>query len=545
MSTPMSESQRDSTEPGKTATATDDSGASVVATVESLSPEEQKRRSASLFALHCAGCHGEKGDGVSVAARYLSPKPRNFRAGRFRLVSTENAVPTIDDLVGVLVRGMPGSSMPPWPQLGELDRRLLAEQVIEFRREGIRDKERALAMANGDEVDVEELEQVVKLQTTPGELVAVPDLGQATPEVLARGRQLFLTVGCAACHGTEGRGDGQQKMIDEEGLPTRPRDLTKGIFKGKSQPESIYRLFLVGMPGTPMPALRKHTPQELSDLTHFVLSLSDEQTRAGTVLNREQIRVLRVATIPAAPDSSDWTDLKPARLRTMPLWWRDQYADTLEVRAVHDGLTIAVHLSWPDAVADQTTGKTEAFRDAAAVELFRGEAEPFLGMGAAASPVDVWLWSAGRNVPQNVEDVNPNVVVDLYPFAEQVVDTAEYRRTGTRTEKQTPLSFPALATGNQNFASNPARFGSVLETAGPGTVTFQPPLNQTIDTDGVWKAGRWNVVLKRRLTASEPSQGLTLAAGQRTSVAFALWDGSHRDRAAQKVITIWQDLVME
>jgi hypothetical protein len=33
MSTPMSESQRDSTEPGKTATATDDSGASVVATV--------------------------------------------------------------------------------------------------------------------------------------------------------------------------------------------------------------------------------------------------------------------------------------------------------------------------------------------------------------------------------------------------------------------------------------------------------------------------------------------------------------------------------
>lgn len=514
-------------------------------TADASSPEEQRKHASNLYALHCAGCHGEKGNGVSVASRFLFPKPRDFRAGRFRLISTANGIPTLRDLENVLVRGMPGSSMPPWPQLSEGDRRLLAEQVLEFRREGIRDKERAVAKEDGDEVDVEEMEKLVVSLTTPGEPIEVPDLGQPTEEVIARGRHLFLTVGCAACHGREGRGDGQQKMIDEEGLPTRPRDLTKGLFKGSSQPQSIYRLYLAGMPGTPMPALRKNTPQELSDLTHFVLSLSDEKTRATTLLNRERIVVRRVPTAPDAPDAVTWQDIAPVPLRTVPLWWREEFPTAVDVRAAHDGKSIAFQLSWSDASADQHTGQTESFRDAVAVELFRGSAEPFLGMGSVAAPIDVWLWSAGRNVPQDLEDVNPNVVVDQYPFAELLVDTAEYRRDGTRTEKQGPISLPALASGNQNVPGNAARFGGALETAGPGTVTFRPAVNQSVETQGVWKDGRWSVVLKRSLVASEPQQGLTLKTGQRTSAAFALWDGARRDRAAQKVITIWQDLVIE
>ena len=440
---------------------------------------------------------------------------------------------------------MPGSLMPPWPHLSEEDRRLLAEHVMEFRREGIRDVERATAKEDGDEVDVEAMENLVRTRTTPGEVIEVPDLGQPTPEVIARGRQLFLTVGCAACHGKEGRGDGQQKMIDEEGLPTRPRDLTKGIFKGNPHPQSIYRLFLAGMPGTPMPALRKQTPQELSDLTHFVLSLSDEKTRATTLLNRERIRVRRVSAMPETLAASDWNEIEPVRLQTVPLWWRDEFSTTLDVRAVHDGQSIAFHVSWADATADEHVGKTEAFRDAVAVELFRGKSEPFFGMGTAAAPVDVWLWSAGRQAAPDLEDVNPNVVVDIYPFGEQVVDTAEYRRPGTRTDQQPPLSLPALASGNPNVFGSAARISSALEAAGPGTVTFRPAVNQTVETQGVWKAGRWQVVLKRTLAMGEAQQGLTLKAGQRTSAAFALWDGSHRDRGVQKVITIWQDLVIE
>jgi DMSO reductase family type II enzyme heme b subunit len=61
----------------------------------------------------------------------------------------------------------------------------------------------------------------------------------------------------------------------------------------------------------------------------------------------------------------------------------------------------------------------------------------------------------------------------------------------------------------------------------------------------VWKDGRWNVVFQRPLSAKEGQQGLSLTLGQDVSAAFAIWDGSNRDRGPQKVITIWQDLVLE
>jgi hypothetical protein len=317
------------------------------------------------------------------------------------------------------------------------------------------------------------------------------------------------------------------------------------LFKGDPRPESIYRLFLAGMPGTPMPALRKNTPQELSDLMHFVLSLSDEKTRAAAGLNRERISVRRVPALPDSPDSAAWNDIEPARLRTAPLWWRNEFPNSIDVRAVHDGKTIAFQLSWTDAIADQNTGRTESFRDAVAVELFRGAVEPFLGMGSAAAPIDVWQWSAGRDVPHELEDVNPNVVVDQYPFTEPLAEAAEFRRAGTQTAGQNPLSLSALAVGNQNVPSNAVRYESSLVAAGPGTLTFRPAVNQSVETQGQWKDGRWSVVLKRDLSVEKPEQGLSLAAGQRASAAFALWDGSHRDRGPQKVITIWQDLVLE
>lgn len=507
---------------------------------------EEGERAKTLYTQHCAACHGVKGDGIGVAARFMFPKPRNFRIGRFRLVSTMNGIPTIADLETVLIRGMPGSAMPPWPRLSEQDRKLLARKVVELRGDGIRDVERAMAAENNEKVNPAELEELVRDLTTPGQLVEVPTIGDPTSEALARGKQLYLTIGCAGCHGKEGRGDGQDKMLDEEGVPTRPRDLTKGIFKGSPAAESVYRRFLAGMPGTPMPAFRQNTAGQVADLTYFVLSLSDDKTRALTVLNREQIVARHLQTLPGTPDDPAWSDVQPVRLRTTPLWWRDDFEPWLEVRAAHNGDSLAFHLSWNDAEANTHAGKTESFRDAAAVELYRGDAEPFLGMGAAAAPVDVWFWTPAHPAgPRDVSDVNPNLVVDVYPFSEKRTDTAEYRRPGTRPESQPAVSLPALAVGNQNVPSAAGPLAGSLETSGPGTVTFRPPVNQSVKAAGVWKEGRWSVVLARRLSSSDKQQGIALQAGQRVSTAFAVWNGARRDRDGQKLITIWQDVVLE
>src|SRR5262245_46533516 len=82
-----------------------------------------------LFTNYCASCHGETGDGNGPAARFLFPKPRNFREGKFRLVSTTNRIPSDNDIMHVIDRGMPGSAMFPFEHLSESDRKALVMYV--------------------------------------------------------------------------------------------------------------------------------------------------------------------------------------------------------------------------------------------------------------------------------------------------------------------------------------------------------------------------------------------------------------------------------
>src|SRR5262245_30716479 len=84
--------------------------------------EESATNGKLLFDRHCAACHGEKGDGNGVAARFLYPKPRDFTKPSFRLVTTTNLKPSDDDLKNVISRGMPGSAMFPFAHLDPKER---------------------------------------------------------------------------------------------------------------------------------------------------------------------------------------------------------------------------------------------------------------------------------------------------------------------------------------------------------------------------------------------------------------------------------------
>jgi mono/diheme cytochrome c family protein len=498
-----------------------------------------------LYAQHCAACHGAKGDGKGLAATFVFPKPRDFRSGRFRLVSTSNGVPTLDDISAVLRRGMPGSSMPPWAHLGDNTVKLLAEQVLAMRREGAREIPLAAAAESGDELSEEELKVIVSRLTTPGDVVDVVDLGTPTPESLARGKELYATKGCIACHGTTGKGDGVQQMVDSEGLPTRARDLTRGIFKGSPDPASVWRRIWSGMPGTPMPASQSLTPRQIGDLSHFVLSLSDETIRNTTLLTRQRIVARHVAHLPTSADSPAWQQTPSIAVPTVPLWWRDDVQADLSVQALHDGKSISLRLTWADAHADQDAARSEDFEDAVAVELFRGGSEPFFGMGAAGAPIDMWFWDADRQSRKDVEDLNPNLVVDLYPLNEAVVATAEYDRPGTRTAAQPPVTLPAVAAGNEIVPGKDIPAASSLETAGPGSVTFRPVKSQLVQAHGQWADGRWTVLMTRTLEVASSAAGVSLEPGAKASLAFAIWDGGAKDRDGKKLVSIWQELELE
>jgi len=517
--------------------------------VTPLTPGQQ------LYGQHCAGCHGVNGDGNGTASAFLFPKPRNFRLGKYRLVSTENIVPSESDLDALLVRGMPGSSMPSWAHLKPEDRALLIKEIYRLSGEGAGEryilnlkKEQGLSDEEIKAADVqEEIAAYVRDRTTPGEVAAVPTIAAADQVAIIRGKEHFAKQGCTSCHGNEGKGDGVKKMIDDEGYPTRPRDLTRGIYKGGHDPASLFLRVARGMPGTPMPSAPALTEPQVVELVHYLRSLSTEDLRQAPILKREKIDVRHVMALPADSEASAWRLTQTVQVRLVPLWWRDDAVPVVQVQALHDGRSIAFRLEWDDPIANTHAGKVESFKDAIALELVRGPVEPFLGMGSTSTPIDLWMWDADRGQPGgDLEDVNPRVVVDLYPFTEKVVDTADFARPGTKTAQQPGLAFPAQAVGNQVVRSAPhPTGGSSLAAGGPGSTTFRFVKSQMVSASGRWSQGRWTVLLRRSLSVPSPDDGIGLVAGQAAAVAFAVWDGEHRDRNGQKQVSIWQDLVLE
>jgi DMSO reductase family type II enzyme heme b subunit len=508
-----------------------------------------------LYARHCAACHGERGDGKGLATAFLFPKPRDFRAGRFRLVSTNNNVPTREDLHAVLLRGMPGSSMPPWAHLSQQERDSLVEEVMKIRADGARESYiKTLKDDEGltdEEIAAEdvqaEIQEYVDEFTTPGESTEVPESTSPTAEALARGKDAYSKFACIQCHGETGRGDGAAAMVDDEGMPTRPRDFTLGIFKGNHDSASLYRRIAYGMPGTPMPGSSTMTAEQMTDLVHYIRSLSTEEQRQASIPKRMKIVAKRVDAVPQSAEDEAWTQVEPVELQTTPLWWRNDGDANLSVQAVHDGTSIAMRLSWKDASANEHGLRSESFEDAVAVELYRGSAEPFLGMGDAKSPVDVWFWDADRQTARVAADAEyPNTVVDVYPFSEKVVAGAELNRPGARMADQPDISLPARAVGNLIMpGGNDESGGTSLHVAGPRTVTFRVPQSQTVRAKGAWSDGRWTVVMTRALSPSSQDDGVALAPGGIASAAFAVWDGSHGDRNGQKSVTVWHDLQLD
>lgn len=514
----------------------------------------QPERGKELFARHCAACHGERGDGQGIAAPLLFPKPRNLRAGRFRLVSTDNSVPTREDLHAVLVRGMPGSSMPPWQHLPQEDREALVDEVQRLRHEGAREQYVTMLREEDgltdEELAAEEVQEDIKQYvadvTTPGRSTEVPQIGPATPEAISHGREVYARFACIQCHGETGRGDGAAPMVDDEGMPTAPRDFTRGIFKGNHDEASLYRRIAYGMPGTPMPGSSTMTPEQMVDLVHYIRSLSTEEQRQRAILNRAVLVARLVDSIPESTNEESWASIEPVSLRMTPLWWRNDADPDLTVQAMHDGRDIAVRLSWKDDTADRHAAQSDAFTDAVAIQVYEGKSEPFLGMGDRANPVDVWFWNAAlESGPEAFDRLHPNAVVAVFPFSEVGVTSVELDRPGARIADQPDISLPARAVSNQIVPRADGTSASTLQVGGVGSVTFRAPRSQIVRAYGTWQDGRWTVVMRRPLSVSSSNDGISLGRGKRASAAFAVWDGSHRDRDGQKLITIWQDLELE
>jgi mono/diheme cytochrome c family protein len=114
----------------------------------------------------------------------------------------------------------------------------------------------------------------------PVDIGTVPDF-VATTESVDRGREAYALMQCAKCHGETGRGDGPSSGVlqDSWGDPILPFDFTSGPLKGGATADAIYRTFVTGLDGTPMPSYQDAIEAEDRwDLVSYCLALMEGES---------------------------------------------------------------------------------------------------------------------------------------------------------------------------------------------------------------------------------------------------------------------------
>ena len=481
-----------------------------------------------IYVQQCAACHGPDGRGEGEAAYLLYPKPRDFTEGKFILVSTWERTPTDQDLFQTISRGIPGSAMPSWGHLPERSRWGLVQYV------------KSLAQQPWE---INPPSGAPDSDAPRTGLIRIPPEPPYDEPAKARAKEMFADA-CAGCHGATARGDGAQEQFDDKGYPTRPRDLTLGVFKGDPTPENIYRRIVAGMPGTPMPMSDWAYGNDAWHLVHLVRSLSSDVQRARVEMKKFQIVAVRVPELPPHPDSSLWNQAAPVNLHLMPLWWRSERPEELTVRALHDGTSLAILLTWTDATYDHTAIRPQDFRDAVAAEFSLTPDPPFFAMGEHGRFVNIWMWKSERQADlepafQDLDKVYPNIGIDSYPNSMR--SPLEQPARGALTLESDPTYVTGWGAGN--IVSDPTAKSTCedLHAQGFGTLTARPDRERFLDAWGIHSTDSYRVVFRRALKV-DGKDAVELLPGASVPVAFAVWNGSAGDRDGKKSVTIWQEL---
>jgi mono/diheme cytochrome c family protein len=235
---------------------------------------------ATTYRRYCVGCHGELGDGNGENAVWLDPKPRNFQLGIFKCRSTATStLPTDTDLFDSIGRGFDRSNMPIWNTLTKQERVDLVAWVKHFSPRWANEKS--------------------------GDPIQIPPEPEVTPERIKAGRDVFARVQCWKCHGVQGMANGPSAstLTDDLGRPILPYNFTDGSRpKCGDTDRDIYRIFMTGLDGTPMPSFADNIkPDEAWDLVFYLRTFMAQHSKEKDIAKQLGLKPVDPnAPVPAA-----------------------------------------------------------------------------------------------------------------------------------------------------------------------------------------------------------------------------------------------------